>query len=95
MCKANYYGTNCTVHCVQGDQYTCSSNGTRQCIGRWTGVNCDTLTPCPPGSGLFFTLNAPLLQFMLSILKFMLPNIQFMLLILHALDLQPKPKPQL
>ena len=40
---------NCDIYCVPTSQYTCSNDGSRECLGRWTGENCDILTPCPAG----------------------------------------------
>ena len=46
-CNDNYYGSNCTKHCVPSNSNTagyfvCSTNGDRVCTESYTGIDCLT-----------------------------------------------------
>ncbi|KAL3872719.1 hypothetical protein ACJMK2_035925 [Sinanodonta woodiana] len=52
VCDENYYGPSCSIFCRPRDDqfghYTCSENGTKICMGGWTGQYCDQAI-CLPG----------------------------------------------
>jgi hypothetical protein len=39
-CRDNYHGKNCTVYCKPTNRYKCNDNGSKTCLGQFTGPNC-------------------------------------------------------